>query len=106
MSASSGREPVIPVLEPASAQHENNLELLSAFRTHYYRFGQAIHETTAALADSNVLARLGDDLDEYSDLVTQVCAVVLLYLASTVPGFFSMPLFSIRGSSLPCRRIL
>ena len=69
MSAFPGPEP-----EP----HQNDLELLSAFRTHYYRFEQAVHEATAVLADSNVLAHLGDDLDEYSDLVTQVCVAVLL----------------------------
>jgi hypothetical protein len=68
---------------PSSSQiepelHENNSDLISAFRTHYYRFEQAVQEASAVLADSNVLARLGDDLDEYSDLVTQVCAAVLL----------------------------
>ena len=54
-------------------------ELISAFHTHYYRFEQAVHEAMAVSADSNVLARLGDDLDEYSSLITQVCATVLLY---------------------------
>jgi hypothetical protein len=72
MSASSGLEPELT---------ENDTELLSAFRTHYYRFEQAVNEAKAVSADSNVLARLGDDLDEYSGLVTQVCAAVLLYPA-------------------------
>jgi hypothetical protein len=71
-TSASGIEP-----EPT----ENDTELLSAFRTHYYRFEQAVNEAKAVSADSNVLARLGDDLDEYSDLVTQVCAVILLYPA-------------------------
>jgi hypothetical protein len=72
MSASSGLEPELT---------ENDTGLLSAFRTHYYRFEQAVNEAKAVSADSNVLARLGDDLDEYSDLVTQVCAAVLPYPA-------------------------
>jgi hypothetical protein len=61
---------------PEPELHQNDLELISAFRTHYYRFVQAVHEASAVLADSNVLARLGDGLDEYSDLVTQVCTSV------------------------------
>ena len=68
-------------LESEPELNENDLELLSAFRTHYYRFVQAISEAAAVLADSNVLTRLGDDLDEYSDLVTQVCGDKLLYSA-------------------------
>jgi hypothetical protein len=51
-------------------------ELVSAFRIHYYRFEQAVHEASAVSADSTVLARLGDDLDEYSHLITQVCASI------------------------------
>ena len=72
MSALSGPRP-----EP----HQNDLDLISAFRTHYFRFEQAIHDVTAVLADSNVLARLRDDLNEYSELVNQVCAAELLYPA-------------------------
>jgi hypothetical protein len=81
MSAFSGPEP-----EP----HQNDLELISAFRTHYYRFEQAVHEATAVSADSNVLARLCDDLDEYSDLLTQVCAAALHQENNTLLGWLEM----------------
>lgn len=100
----------VPMSAPSELEpelHENGSELLSAFRTHYYRFEQAVHEASAVLADSNVLARLGDDLDEFSGLVTQVCAVILLYPSEILPlAYFSMQLFWILQSSLYCRQIL
>ena len=49
-----------------------NEPLLVAFRSHYHRFHSAIREAIQNLADSNILARLGDDLDEYSSLVAEV----------------------------------
>ncbi|KAH8105808.1 hypothetical protein DFH11DRAFT_1518359 [Phellopilus nigrolimitatus] len=42
-----------------------SLELLGAFRTHHRRFEQAIEHAVSSNADSTVLARIGDDLDEY-----------------------------------------
>jgi hypothetical protein len=47
-------------------------DLLNAFRAHYHHFLQAVHEAITSNADSNVLARLGDDLDEYLVLVNEV----------------------------------
>lgn len=47
-------------------------DLLSAFRIHYHRFERAIQEASVNTTDSTVLARLGDDLDEFSHLVTTV----------------------------------
>ena len=46
--------------------------LLTAFRLHYHRFDRTIHEILAAPTDSVVLARLGDDVDEYSVIVNEV----------------------------------
>ena len=46
--------------------------LLAAFRLHYHRFDQAIHEALGAPTDSVVLARLGDDIDEYLAIVNEV----------------------------------
>lgn len=56
-------------------QQESPLQqdLLFAFRTHYHRFEQAVPEALAESSDSNVLARLGDDLDTFSSLVAEVC---------------------------------
>ena len=47
-------------------------QLLSAFRAHFHCYSRAIHEAIHSSADSTVLARLGDDLDEFSQLVAQV----------------------------------
>jgi hypothetical protein len=47
-------------------------DLLSAFRIHYYRFECAIQETSVNPTDSTILARLGDDLDEFANLVIEV----------------------------------
>src|ERR1700677_5045577 len=54
-------------------------DLLSAFRIHYYRFERAIQEALVNTTDSTVLARLGDDLDEFSHLVTVVHPKSFLY---------------------------
>lgn len=50
-------------------------DLLGAFRIHYRRFEQAIADTLINHTDSTVLARLGDDLDEFLLLVTEVSLV-------------------------------
>lgn len=47
-------------------------ELLAEFRRRYHRFGEAIVEASENGSDSNVLERLGDDLDEYLVLANQV----------------------------------
>lgn len=48
--------------------------LLSEFRTRYHQYTNAVQEAlTSSALDSNVLARLGDDLDEFGRIVTQVC---------------------------------
>lgn len=47
-------------------------DLLAAFRIHYHRFEQAVIEALSNPTDSTVLARLGDDLDEFATLATQV----------------------------------
>jgi hypothetical protein len=56
--------------------HQTNsppeIDLLSAFRIHYRRFESAIADVLTTPTDSTVVARIGDDLDEFSALVTQV----------------------------------
>lgn len=47
-------------------------DLLDAFRTHYLRFERLVTEATTHATDSTVLARLGDELDEYTNLVNEV----------------------------------
>jgi len=39
---------------------------------HYQRFEQAVQEVVLNLTDATVLARLGDDIDEFTTLVTKV----------------------------------
>jgi hypothetical protein len=48
--------------------------LLQAFRSVYCRLELSVIEatTTTTATDSNVIARLGDDLDEFSNLFRQV----------------------------------
>jgi len=50
-------------------------DLLSAFRTHYHRFEHAIQEASVNPTDSTVLARLGDDLDEFASMVIEVSLI-------------------------------
>jgi hypothetical protein len=47
-------------------------ELLEAFRSHYLRFERSVHDAVTNSADTVVLWRLGDDLDQYISLVTEV----------------------------------
>jgi len=46
--------------------------LLTAFRLQYHRFDRSIREILATPTNSVVLARLGDDVDEYSVIVNEV----------------------------------
>ncbi|KAF8130514.1 hypothetical protein K438DRAFT_1912022 [Mycena galopus ATCC 62051] len=45
--------------------------LLNAFRTHYHRFQAAITDLVGTQTDAIVISRLGDDLDEFADIVTE-----------------------------------
>lgn len=47
-------------------------DLISAFRTHYYQFVKSVEEVSVYPTDSTVLNRLGDRVDEYRALLTQV----------------------------------
>ena len=49
-----------------------------SFRHHYHRFDRTIHEILAVLTDSVILARLGDDIDEYTAIVNEVHYHILL----------------------------
>ncbi|KAJ7698848.1 hypothetical protein B0H16DRAFT_1349353 [Mycena metata] len=46
-------------------------DLLNAFRTHYQRFQASVNDIAQNPTDAVVIARLGDDLDEYAELVQQ-----------------------------------
>ena len=47
-------------------------ELLAAFRTYYCHFERLVTEATTHATDSTVLSWLGDELDEYINLVITV----------------------------------
>ena len=47
-------------------------DLTAAFRMYYYQFVKSVEEVSLSPSDSNVLNRLGDRIDEYRGLVTQV----------------------------------
>lgn len=63
-------------------QHPDNstqsIDLLQAFQTHYHRFEHVISSTLQNPTDSTVLARLGDDLDEFANMVTEVRAKLIV----------------------------
>jgi hypothetical protein len=47
-------------------------DLIAAFRTYYYPCVKSVEEAALLPTDSTVLNRLGDWIDEYRALVTQV----------------------------------
>ena len=47
------------------------LDLLDAFRNHYFRYEAIVGEAITQATDSTVLARIGDDLDEYAILLAE-----------------------------------
>lgn len=53
-------------------------ELLAEFRVHFSRFESAVHHTLSNPTDSTVLARLGDDLDEFAILAIEVSHLIFL----------------------------
>jgi hypothetical protein len=57
----------------SNIEHIQSSDLLIAFQTHYHRFEHAINDALLNPTDSTVLARLGDDLDKFSNLVAEVC---------------------------------
>lgn len=59
-------------MDTPSLNADASSALLEAFRLYYHRYAAAVTEAVLSSADTNVLARLGDDLDEYLSLVTQV----------------------------------
>ncbi|KAJ7632351.1 hypothetical protein FB45DRAFT_866070 [Roridomyces roridus] len=52
-----------------------DLPLVDAFRLHFNRFREAVSDIVQTPTDSVVIARLGDDLDEYAGLVRQNSAI-------------------------------
>lgn len=67
-------------------------ELLYAFRIHYSRFLQTVQSlpSNPSSWDAVTLARLGDDLDEYTQQVQQV--LDLLYSADFSSSKLQIPL--------------
>jgi hypothetical protein len=65
-------------------------ELLEAFRSHYQRFERSVNDAVMNSADTVVLWRLGDDLDQYISLVTEASLIVYpAYSLMTVLGKYS-----------------
>lgn len=62
----------MPALVNNMSELEPSGDLLAAFRIHYRRFEQAIAEILSNPTDPTILARLGDDLEEFTTLATQV----------------------------------
>ena len=58
-----GPDPWLPVFARTA--------LLNAFRTHYARFQTHISELDGTRTDATVIARLGDDLDEFTRMVEE-----------------------------------
>lgn len=46
--------------------------LLNAFRSHYQRFQTAVTDLVGSNADAIVISRLGDDIDEFAEIVNEV----------------------------------
>ena len=56
-------------VDPSALDHN---ELLGAFQTHYRCYKCLVLEATLNPVDLTVLTRLGDDVDEFLTLVTEV----------------------------------
>ena len=56
-------------MDPAAPNAE--LDLLDAFRNHYFRYEAIVRDAITQATDSTVLARIGDDLDEYATLLAE-----------------------------------
>lgn len=68
---------------PHASAHLNptsHSELLEAFRNHYHRFERSVHDAVVNSADTVVLWQLGDDLDQYTSLVTEVSVIIQVAL--------------------------
>jgi len=64
-----------PLQQNCNRDHDVNMvpsDLLTAFRMRYSRFELAIQDALLYPTDSTVLARLGDDLDEFATMVAEV----------------------------------
>ncbi len=57
--------------EDAPLAADGELDLLDAFRHHYFRYEAIVREATTHATDSTVLARIGDDLDEYATILAE-----------------------------------
>ena len=53
-------------------EQDGELDLLDAFRYHYLRYETIVREAITHTTDSTVLARIGDDLDEYATILAEV----------------------------------
>jgi hypothetical protein len=55
-------------------------DLINAFRLYHNQFQQTVINVLTAPTDPTVLARLGDDLDEFAQLVLRVCSLIYIDL--------------------------
>lgn len=55
-----------------SQTEDHSQDLLNAFRIHYRRYERLVTQATQAATDSTVLARLGDEVDEFLKTLNEV----------------------------------
>lgn len=66
------------------SEDQSHQSLLDAFRIHYNRYEAAVQEAVQNSTDSIILARLRDDLIEFSALAEEVSFRKMLYLKYSV----------------------
>ncbi|KAF8184260.1 hypothetical protein K438DRAFT_1594782, partial [Mycena galopus ATCC 62051] len=67
-----------------AAPESSATELLDAFRSHFQRFQTLVTDVVQNPTDAVVIARLGDDLDEFADLVQQYSGIFEALELSTI----------------------
>ena len=76
--------------QPTLESELNPLHLLDAFCLHYYHFQTVVVEAITNLTNSTVLARIGDDLDEYTALVHEASLLNTLFTPFTMDPKFTL----------------
>ena len=74
-------------MDPLAPNQES--DLLDAFRSHYFRYETIVREAITLATDSTVLARIGDDLDEYSTLLAEVISILTTWKHANLLPFTS-----------------
>jgi hypothetical protein len=92
------------------AEQDRSYDLRTAFHSHYHQFVHTVEESMEHATDSTVLARLGDSIDEFVQLVNEVNSisidftdVALTIDISTRLSFTEMNWKSCAQALLPCK---